>query len=185
MQIGSQANAAALWFKTLEKNPAAELQTIVDTAATGKKEPVKSAAPNATFPTSLMGGLDVGSVMYLQQADAQPTVDVAESKPSKAVDDFLAYMKKTPEQRLREQILKAMDLTEEDLEGMPPEQRKAIEEKIAEIIKEKLTGVDQDALMRGEPPEQQSASLEDRMLQAMAGRIDPASGDQNARPKNT
>jgi hypothetical protein len=39
---------------------------------------------------------------------------------------------------LREKILKKMDLTEDKLKAMPPEQRAAIEDEIAQKIKEYL-----------------------------------------------
>ncbi len=47
-------------------------------------------------------------------------------------------MKKTPEERLRDKILKALGMTEEDLESLPPNERQAVEEKIREIIKETI-----------------------------------------------
>lgn len=136
MRVENAAGAASIWFKTLEKNPATELQSLVDAAATGKNEPAKSSGPNAFFPVSLKGGLAVGSVMILQGSEG---LDESKAPKANAEDEFLAYMKKTPEERLRDSILKSMGMTEEDLEGMPPEQRQAIEKKIAEIIKEKLT----------------------------------------------
>ena len=47
-------------------------------------------------------------------------------------------MKKTPSERLREQILKSLGLTEEDLESMTPEERKAVETQIAQMIKNQI-----------------------------------------------
>lgn len=140
MRIDGQAGPAALFFKTLEKNPAAELSTLVDRAAVGNKEQAKPAAPNAFFPTSVTGALDLGTILHLQgdPPAISPKAD-SEKLSVTPTEEFLAYMQKTPEERLRENILKSMGLTEEDLEGMPPEQRKAIEDKIREIIKEKLT----------------------------------------------
>ena len=55
-----------------------------------------------------------------------------------ARENFLAYMKKTPEQRMREAVLKEMGLTEEDLKAMSPEEREATEAKIAERIKDRM-----------------------------------------------
>jgi hypothetical protein len=53
-----------------------------------------------------------------------------------AVQDFLNYAKETPAQRMRDAILKSMGLTEQDLEKMTPEQRKAVEETIEKKIKD-------------------------------------------------
>jgi hypothetical protein len=48
------------------------------------------------------------------------------------------YLRKTPEQHMRDAILKKMGLTEEDLAAMPPEKRAAVEQTITEKIKELL-----------------------------------------------
>jgi len=53
---------------------------------------------------------------------------------------FLTEMRKSPAQRIREQWLKAHNLTEDDLADKSPEERKAIEYTIAEEIKKKVTG---------------------------------------------
>lgn len=65
---------------------------------------------------------------------------VAKPAPSKedVVAEFLEYAQKTTEEKLREQILKAMGLTEEDLDSMTPEQRKGVEEQIVRTLKEKM-----------------------------------------------
>ncbi|MDQ8023364.1 MAG: hypothetical protein REI94_16115 [Moraxellaceae bacterium] len=52
--------------------------------------------------------------------------------------EFFAYMKKSPEERLREAVMKELGLTEDDLNAMDPETRKVAEEAIAEKIKERL-----------------------------------------------
>lgn len=55
-----------------------------------------------------------------------------------AKDKFLDYMKMTPAERMAASILEEMGISKEDLEAMPPEQRKAIEDTIRERIKEKM-----------------------------------------------
>jgi hypothetical protein len=52
---------------------------------------------------------------------------------------FMTEMRKTPAQRLREQWLKAHNLTEDDLASKTPEERKAIEDSITEEIKKRLS----------------------------------------------
>ena len=47
-------------------------------------------------------------------------------------------MKKTPIEHLRNQILKAMDLTEADLEKMDAKDRQSIEDEIARRIRGKI-----------------------------------------------
>jgi TPP-dependent pyruvate/acetoin dehydrogenase alpha subunit len=53
-------------------------------------------------------------------------------------DDFLEYARMTPAERIRAAILDEMGITEEELEAMDPEERKAMEKVIAERTKEKV-----------------------------------------------
>ena len=55
-----------------------------------------------------------------------------------AAEELAEYLRKTPAQHMRDAILEELGLTEEDLDAMPPEKRKAVEETIAAKIKEKL-----------------------------------------------
>jgi hypothetical protein len=52
--------------------------------------------------------------------------------------DFLKYAKMTPFDRMRAGILKSMNLTEDDLAKMSPDQQKAVEEKIRDAIEKQL-----------------------------------------------
>ena len=61
-----------------------------------------------------------------------------------AVRELHEYLQKTPEQRMREAILKQMGLSEDDIAKMPPEQQSAIEAAIKEKVKEKLLEQAQD-----------------------------------------
>jgi hypothetical protein len=60
------------------------------------------------------------------------------STDSAAMTDFKDYMNKTPEQRLRDSILKELGITEDQLKAMPPEQQLAIGKEIAERIQDKM-----------------------------------------------
>lgn len=64
---------------------------------------------------------------------AQASEDSA-SKKSSVEADFLKYAKMTPFAG----ILKSMNLTEDDLAKMSPDQRKAVEEKIRDAIEKQL-----------------------------------------------
>lgn len=59
-----------------------------------------------------------------------------------AATNFLAEAHKSPAQRIREQWLKAHKLSEKDLEQKSPEERKAIEDSIAQDIKRSLANKD-------------------------------------------
>lgn len=54
----------------------------------------------------------------------------AKQKGASAEAAFLTEAQKTPAERIREQILKQMDLTEEDLSKMDDKQRAAVEDEI-------------------------------------------------------
>ncbi|MFJ2538091.1 hypothetical protein [Pseudomonas sp. NPDC087614] len=55
-----------------------------------------------------------------------------------ATDEFKDYMSKTPEQRLRDSILKDMGITEDDIKNMPPEKQLAIGKEIAQRLQDKM-----------------------------------------------
>jgi len=71
----------------------------------------------------------------LQTSDTSQT----KSTGSSAMEEFKDYMSKTPEQRLRDSILKEMGLTEDDIKAMPPEKQLAIGKEIAERLQDKMT----------------------------------------------
>ena len=53
-----------------------------------------------------------------------------------AVDEFMSWANMTPGERMRASILKSMGLSEDDLKGMSPEKRKAVEDTIRDKIKQ-------------------------------------------------
>lgn len=65
------------------------------------------------------------------------TLDATKATGS-ATDEFKDYMSKTPEQRLRDSILKDLGITEEDIKNMPPEKQLAIGKEIAQRLQDKM-----------------------------------------------
>jgi hypothetical protein len=59
-------------------------------------------------------------------------------KPKTAAQELDEYVKMTPEQRMRADLLKKLGLTEEELAAMSAEERQPAESKIAEMAKELL-----------------------------------------------
>ncbi|MCF3998437.1 hypothetical protein L2E47_52780, partial [Pseudomonas aeruginosa] len=57
--------------------------------------------------------------LTLKQNQANATAGAGEGKS--AYDEFKEYMQKSPAERMREQVLKSLGLTEEELDAMPPE----------------------------------------------------------------
>lgn len=64
------------------------------------------------------------------------TVETRQKMQEDAYAAFDSFMNKTPGQRMREQVLKMLGLTEEDIKAMPPEERRKVELKIAAMMKE-------------------------------------------------
>lgn len=62
------------------------------------------------------------------------------SKHAALLQEFNDYMKKSPAERMREAILRQMNLTEDDLKAMPKEERQAVEKAINQRIREHLLG---------------------------------------------
>lgn len=78
-----------------------------------------------------------------QGVDGQKAAVAGESSAAAgagASEAFLAEIRKTPAQRIREAWLTSHRLTEEDLKTMDPAKLEAVEKEIAEDIKRKLTG---------------------------------------------
>jgi len=87
----------------------------------------------ATKATSSTGAANAAS-----PTNTTPTTGKLKSKGNDVVQEFLDYAKMDPMERLRANILKSMGLTEDDLKNMTPEQQKAVEQKIEQIIQQQL-----------------------------------------------
>lgn len=101
------------------------------------QSPVAREKLSANFQTAL----ESAKQNFAPASDSSnPAKSTEHPKTSQMTDaEYLAdYVRKTPEQRMRDAILKEMGLTEEDLAAMPPEKRTAIEHTIEEKIKEIL-----------------------------------------------
>lgn len=75
-----------------------------------------------------------------------------------AVEKFQEYMDKSPAEKMRDAILAEMGLTQEELDAMPPEQREAVENEIAERFQQRM--------------EMQAKEAEEERLQRESPRID-------------
>lgn len=92
-------------------------------------------------PASVAGNAQADNVnaafaktrVMLQASTAQT------SAPSQktATEEFKDYMSKPVAQRVREEFLKAMGLTEDDVKAMPPEKQQALNDRINDLMKQK------------------------------------------------
>jgi len=77
-------------------------------------------------------------VLLQATAPATATPQATTATDSTAMADFKDYMSKSPEQRMRDSILKEMGLTEDDVQKMSPEKQLAIGKEIAERMQDKI-----------------------------------------------
>jgi len=104
---------------------------------------MQPAPPRGKSQTDFQAMLETAQQNLAPSDDATPTKSDyrAGRKPESQMTpaEYLAdYVKKTPEQHMRDAILKKMGLTEEDLNAMTPDKRAEIEHEIADKIKELL-----------------------------------------------
>ncbi|WP_314916135.1 hypothetical protein [Pseudomonas helleri] len=92
-------------------------------------------------PVSVAGNAQADNVnaafaktRVMLQASASSTGTAAKTS---ATDEFKDYMSKSPAQRIREQLLKEMGLTEDDFKAMPPEKQQAITDQITALMQQK------------------------------------------------
>jgi len=96
---------------------------------------VSSAASRANNRSDFQVALDAAQQSLV--ASGGNTADISATRKT-AGEELAEYQSKSVAQHLRDAILKEMGLTEEDLDAMPPEKRAAVEDAIAEKIKERL-----------------------------------------------
>ncbi|WP_395645824.1 hypothetical protein [Terricaulis sp.] len=103
------------------------------------QSPANSSAPQraglSILPASSATQLSFDTILQLQMLD-EPKA--AEAKAPTPEELFLKEAQKTPMERMREQVLDALGLTEAQLAQMPPEERRAAEDRIRQMIEEKI-----------------------------------------------
>jgi len=83
------------------------------------------------------GGLSIFSTAGASRLNAPAAAD-PNDPTAKARTDFLKYVKLTPAERMRADILGRKGLTEDDLKAMDPKERAKIEEEIKAQIKQAM-----------------------------------------------
>lgn len=160
VQVSGFGPSASAWLSSVGKTAGAEAIELFAPKATtrtpGQKEPAELAEARMSFPTAPPVNLGAAALMALQGDDGSAAGSAggsnagiergeSETVESSAAEQFLDYMQKTPEERLRDKILKALGITEEDIASMTPDERVALEEKIRDIIKETMVKAEGDA----------------------------------------
>lgn len=81
------------------------------------------ATPASVAGNAQADNVNAAKTRVMLQASASSTGTTAKTS---ATDEFKDYMSKSPAQRIREQLLKEMGLTEDDFKAMPPEKEKRL-----------------------------------------------------------
>jgi hypothetical protein len=100
----------------------------------GEANAAKNAGALSILPASQATPLSFETVLELQRLDEEP----ATLKAPTPTEIFLEEAQKSPMERMREQILEQLGITEEDLAQMSPEERRATEDQIRRLIEEKF-----------------------------------------------
>lgn len=105
-----------------------------------KKDPAKIAESRDIAPSTIINANTANTLWQTQRFAQSPEAEAvdAEVVTRSVADEFLEYMDKTPEELMREEILKALGYTEEDLRNMDPEELAKVELKVKELIKIKI-----------------------------------------------
>ena len=85
-----------------------------------------------------IGGLSFGMATTPSLSMSQSDVKDSTAGGSAAVDEFLAYMKKSLAERMADAWLAAHGLDRDKLKAMKPDQREAVLKQMAEELKQQL-----------------------------------------------
>ena len=87
--------------------------------------------------------MSISSIGSFGSAGAYGGVSASSASPvgeTSARDEFLKYQAMTPAQKMRAMMLAKLGVTEEQLKAMSPEDRKKIEDKLKDMIKQQVQG---------------------------------------------
>lgn len=96
--------------------------------------PLASSAGVVTRP--LLAPLD--SAAGKADGGATSRTSASAEELGRTLDNFRKEATKTPAERMREQVLKEMELTEDDIKAMSGEERKTVEQQISDEVVRRL-----------------------------------------------
>lgn len=162
MQIGASSASSALLLNLLGASRAnATADAFPSTNDAAKSAGSVTNLPSSGAPISFESILALQTDHADRDAAAKAAADAAgPATPTTAEEKFLDYAQKSPAERMRDDILKSLGLTEDDLANMSPDERAAVEEKIKKLIEEKFRqGMHVDA--NSESEQTPAAALKD------------------------
>lgn len=96
------------------------------------------AASDSTTANTLWQTQNIAQSPESEAIDVEAEAEDIKVKPQTAAEKFLEFMNKTPEELMREAILKELGYTEEDIAAMDPKERAKVEAKIQELVEMKI-----------------------------------------------
>jgi hypothetical protein len=85
------------------------------------------------------------SFLTAQTNTVSEAAKTSKTTGSSATEEFRKYMQMTPAEKVRHGVLSELGITEDQLAALPPEQREAMDKKIADMIAIRTGGTDQNA----------------------------------------
>jgi hypothetical protein len=130
---GSDADALSGVFEKTSKEIAGRQNKVAptDPAAQLAAHQAAAASGQTYYQAQALGQNDEGTKNMLM-VGGNPTEELEDS--NSAIAEFLEFMKMSPAERMRAQILKEENLTEEEYAALPPEKKAAIDQKIRERV---------------------------------------------------
>jgi len=79
-------------------------------------------------------------LVMLQNPDAarREQASIGKQEGTGALQEFRDYMAKSPQERIKEKMLKELGLTQEQYDALPPEQKMKIDQQIAQRLQEEV-----------------------------------------------
>nr|WP_315445631.1 hypothetical protein [uncultured Pseudomonas sp.] len=131
---GLQGGLHGAMLQTLQNQTQAQA---TDATAKVQDSATQIATQQVAEATRISDNVDEAFAKTRVNLQATDISDATKATPS-ATDEFKDYMSKSPEQRLRDNILRDLGITEEDIQNMPPEKQLAIGKEIAERMQDKM-----------------------------------------------
>lgn len=135
MTVSGIPSSPLLGLNSLLRAGSSAASVFAPTQGTEKSAGQARAAVSILPAQTAAAPLSFDTILQLQSLD--PPKPAASTEPT-AEEAFLKEAQKTPMQRMREQVLDALGMTEEQLAQMSPEERRAAEDQIRQMIEEKF-----------------------------------------------
>lgn len=132
MTIGAISTNPLLFLNSRTQNADSAANAF---APTRTNDPANSAGSMSILPSSAAVKLSLENIIALQSLTPEETPKLEEMS---ATAKFLQEAQKTPVERMREQVLDQLGLSEDALAQMSPEDRRVAEDKIRQMIEEKI-----------------------------------------------